>query len=249
MGQRQKAERGATKVRRGSCLKSGVLPHSPRSGPRNKVARRTVHHVLLFRADERFRCVAGVAPVGAQHTADPDASERFRSNAVQQLTLLASIADVLRQPRALAAGYHVRPTAVHDHDALAALYVAVYPRAVVADLHAAQDELTATFRGEYGRLDLPVSPVVLDQDTLVAAVLVVDAAPWPATPAGPFIIEVMVHPRYRRLGLGECAIQWAAQALAQRHERTVALRVLSDNAPACTLYQKLGFRQWRPERP
>lgn len=171
------------------------------------------------------------------------------SDAAQQLTLVASIANVLRQPPALATGYHVRPIEVHDHDALAALYFAVYPYTIVADMHAARDELTATFRGDYGRLNLQMSPLISDQHTLVAAVLVVDAAPWSATPAGPFMIEVMVHPNHRRLGLGAYAIQRAAHALAQRQEHNMALRVLSENAPACALYEKLGFGRWYPERP
>lgn len=163
---------------------------------------------------------------------------------VRQLTLIARVEDVLRSERRLPCGYHLRSVAEQDSMGLADLYFAVYSRDIVRDHAAAVDEIEETFRGEYGTLDLKASPVLISSGLIVGAVLTVEEAPWHDTPPGPFVIEVMVHPDHRRLGLAECMMKATAECLAARGKQTMALRVLSDNVKALTLYGNLGFGAW-----
>jgi ribosomal-protein-alanine N-acetyltransferase len=161
-----------------------------------------------------------------------------------QLTLIAEIVDVLRPERQLGPGYDIRETTDQDVSELADLYFAAYSPEMVKDLPAAREEIEQAFRGEYGRLDLTASPVVIHGGVIVGSVTTVDEAPWDDTPPGPFIIEVMVHPDHRRRGLAECMIKAAAGRLAKAGRQTVALRVMSDNTKALPLYHRLGFASW-----
>jgi hypothetical protein len=52
-------------------------------------------------------------------------------------------------------------------------------------------------------------------------------------------------PEERRSGLGEQALVAAINAAATAHCTEIGLEVLEDNAPAISLYRKLGFRQVR----
>jgi ribosomal protein S18 acetylase RimI-like enzyme len=167
----------------------------------------------------------------------------------KQLTLIASIDDIFRSRRSLAAGYDVRETTERDKLALADLYFAAYSREIVNDPAAARDEIERTFQGEYGALDLQASPIATYTGAIAATVMTVTEAPWPDTPPGPFIIEVLVHPDHRRHGLAEHLMEVAAQQLAAVGKRTVALRVMSDNEKALSLYRRLGFAAWDPTDP
>jgi ribosomal protein S18 acetylase RimI-like enzyme len=163
---------------------------------------------------------------------------------VRQHTLIARVEDVLRSERRFPPGYHLRCATGQDRTGLADLYFAAYSRDIVQDHAAAVDEIEETFRGEYGQLDLMASPVLVSLDVIAGAVLTVEEAPWQDTPPGPFIIEVMVHPDHRRLGLAECMMKATAERLAARGKQTMALRVLSDNVKALALYKNLGFDTW-----
>jgi ribosomal protein S18 acetylase RimI-like enzyme len=166
---------------------------------------------------------------------------------VSQLTLIADITDILRTPVAEVPGYHVRTACADDEEALFLLYLETYPDDIVRDLAEARDELRRTFEGEYGPLDLQASPLALEGETLGACVLTVTEAPWPDTPQGPFIIEVMVHPNHRRRGLAAYLIQETARRLSAAGKRTAALRVMSENTGALRVYRRLGFRDWSGE--
>jgi ribosomal protein S18 acetylase RimI-like enzyme len=131
-----------------------------------------------------------------------------------------------------------------DKEALANLYFAAYPRNVVSDPAKALEEMERVYLGEYGALNLAASPIVSHGTDLAASVLTVLETPWDRTPAGPFIIEVMVHPAHRRRGLASFLMSLAARELKRRGMETVALRVMSDNTSALRLYHKLGFAAW-----
>jgi ribosomal protein S18 acetylase RimI-like enzyme len=157
---------------------------------------------------------------------------------------MADLADIPRESAQAIPGYRVRSAGEDDEDALARLYLATYSEEIVKDLAEAREELRITYKGEYGPLDLEASPLALDGDTPVAGVLTVTEAPWPDTPPGPFIIEVMVHPDHRRKGLALYLILETARRLASTGRHTVALRVMSENTGAVRLYRRLGFRDW-----
>jgi ribosomal-protein-alanine N-acetyltransferase len=161
----------------------------------------------------------------------------------KQLTLIAALEDILLAPAGVPA-YRVRAITARDREALADLYLATYPEEIVKDIAEARAEFRITFKGEYGPLDFDASLLALDGERPIAGVLTVTEVPWPDTPCGPFIIEVMVHPDHRGEGLALHLIQEAAQRLVKTGNLTVALRVMSGNIAALNLYSRLGFREW-----
>jgi ribosomal protein S18 acetylase RimI-like enzyme len=166
----------------------------------------------------------------------------------RQLTLIANVADMLSVSAPECTGYHLRSTRRDDEEALAQLYLATYPEEIIKDLNEAREELRVTFEGEYGPLDLSASPVAIVGEEPAASVLTVTGAPWPDTPPGPFIIEVMVHPNHRRKGLAAYLLKETARRLAAAGKETAALRVLSDNTGALRLYRSLGFHEWTGDK-
>ena len=162
-----------------------------------------------------------------------------------QLTLTANLADLPLAERSTPDDFALRGTEDRDIQVLADLYFSAYPSEIVADEAAALEEIEVTFKGEYGELDAAASPLIATGNRVVAAVLTVKQAPWDNTPPGPFLIEVIVHPDYRRQGLARVAILEAASTLLSQGHQTVALRVMSDNDAAMKLYGSLGFRQWK----
>ncbi|MEJ2732684.1 MAG: GNAT family N-acetyltransferase [Anaerolineae bacterium] len=172
---------------------------------------------------------------------------------MESLTLLAQTEAVSRGGWQLPQGYEIRPVQEDDAPALAGLYLAAYSREIVQDLAAAEEEMQQTFAGEYGLLVAGLSPVVSTMGGVVATVLTVAQAPWPETPSGLFLIEVITHPRHRRRGLARAALGWVATRARVQGSGTLALRVESGNSGALALYRALGFRDWLPgtegERP
>ena len=60
---------------------------------------------------------------------------------------------------------------------------------------------------------------------------------------GADIMNVAVHPEYRRQGIGRDLVQALATALRENGIQILMLEVRQSNAPAIALYEKLGFRQ------
>ncbi|MER2600479.1 MAG: GNAT family N-acetyltransferase [Caldilineales bacterium] len=160
------------------------------------------------------------------------------------LTLLADTQQPARQAVRLPGGYVLRAMTKADIARCAQLYVAAYPRDIVADLAEAEAEMAATEAGDYGLLALTLSCLVEEEGEPVAALMTVEPAPWPDTPSGPFIIELFTHPVHRRRGLGRAALLWTAQAAQAQGKHTLALRVDAQNAAALRLYTALGFVRW-----
>ena len=57
------------------------------------------------------------------------------------------------------------------------------------------------------------------------------------------VMNVAVHPDYRRKGIGENLINVLCDSLRKRSSRALSLEVRASNSPAICLYEKLGFRQ------
>ncbi len=57
------------------------------------------------------------------------------------------------------------------------------------------------------------------------------------------VMNVAVHPNYRRRGIAEALIVELVAELKQRGSHALMLEVRSSNAPAIALYEKLGFQQ------
>lgn len=64
----------------------------------------------------------------------------------------------------------------------------------------------------------------------------------------PLINSVAVHPNFRRLGIAEALVREAESFTLSRGHDIVSLDVLEHNAPARTLYQKLGYEEYHRYR-
>lgn len=57
------------------------------------------------------------------------------------------------------------------------------------------------------------------------------------------MMNIAVHPDYRRMGLGQQLVESLLQALNRRGSQCLTLEVRVSNAPARGLYEKMGFSQ------
>ena len=57
------------------------------------------------------------------------------------------------------------------------------------------------------------------------------------------MMNVAVHPDFRRKGIGEALIQALVDALREKGSRFLTLEVRASNDPAIALYEKLDFEQ------
>ena len=57
------------------------------------------------------------------------------------------------------------------------------------------------------------------------------------------MMNVAVHPDYRRKGIAEALVISLVEALKEKGSHCLTLEVRASNAPAIALYEKLGFQQ------
>ncbi len=57
------------------------------------------------------------------------------------------------------------------------------------------------------------------------------------------MMNVAVHPQYRRQGIAQALVQELALRLKEKGSRWLTLEVRASNEPAKSLYEKLGFTQ------
>ena len=87
------------------------------------------------------------------------------------LTLMAQTEALVHCGWQLPRGYEIRPVQENDAPALAELYLAAYPREIVQDLAAAEEEMRRTFGGEYGSLVAELSPLITTTGQVVATLV------------------------------------------------------------------------------
>ncbi len=79
--------------------------------------------------------------------------------------------------------------------------------------------------------------VALDGDTVagyVGSQTVID---------GTDMMNIAVHPDYRRQGIAQALVNALVEVLKGRGSKSLALEVRASNGPAHALYEKLGFQQ------
>ena len=57
------------------------------------------------------------------------------------------------------------------------------------------------------------------------------------------VMNIAVHPDFRRQGIGEALLETLADALREKGSRGLTLEARVSNTPAVSLYEKAGFRQ------
>ena len=57
------------------------------------------------------------------------------------------------------------------------------------------------------------------------------------------MMNVAVHPDYRRKGIAEALVNGLVEELKRKESRCLTLEVRASNDPAITLYEKLGFSE------
>lgn len=160
------------------------------------------------------------------------------------ITLIAEARNVITIELPLPNGFRVKP-ATRDHQSkLAALWFAAYPPNIATSISEAEQEMSEMFAGEYGQFWPEASPVIFAGNELIAAICTVHKAPWEKTPTCPFIVDLMVHPQFRRRGVATWLVRETARVVLREAHTHVALRVLVDNTTAISLYRKLGFTDW-----
>lgn len=135
------------------------------------------------------------------------------------------------------------PLAAASADDLADLYLVSYPSGVAAaDLADAQQEIAATFRGEFGILRTDASATAWIDHHPVGAVMVVERSIWDEGLEGPFIIDLFVSPQARGRGVGRSLVQHAVQICALAGDAALSLRIGVGTSPAAlAIYASLGF--------
>jgi len=57
------------------------------------------------------------------------------------------------------------------------------------------------------------------------------------------MMNVAVHPDYRRQGIAEALVELLISELSEKDNHALLLEVRASNAPAIAMYEKLDFRQ------
>ncbi|MGC4942013.1 GNAT family N-acetyltransferase [Kribbella sp. DT2] len=141
------------------------------------------------------------------------------------------------EPASPPAGITLRPPTPEDTEALGRTYFASYPPGIACATETeAIEDIRLTYAGEYGVLDLSTSRLAIHYNTIVAAALVVERAPWPDTPNCPFLIELFTLPTHRHQGIAQSLLTACLTPTT-----ALALRVQDNNTPALTLYTRLNF--------
>jgi GNAT superfamily N-acetyltransferase len=65
---------------------------------------------------------------------------------------------------------------------------------------------------------------------------------YPRSSRGLLVGNVVVHPGYRRQGIGKALMECALQAARQKQAAWIGLEVRADNTDACQMYRHLGFQ-------
>lgn len=152
-------------------------------------------------------------------------------------TQLDALADVERP-----AGVEIATLTRYDIPTLAVLTLEAYGRPLTPeDVIETSEELRMVFEGAFGPTTEDSFVGAWDGGTLVGAILVVRESPWDDAPDGPFVVDLVVDPEYRRHGIATALISEVAGRCRQWGFDSLTLRIDSRHNGAAELYNVLGF--------
>lgn len=105
------------------------------------------------------------------------------------------------------------------------------------------EELRLTFEGAFGATTEDSFIGAWDGGTLIGAILVVRESPWDDAPDGPFVVDLIVAPDYRRRGIATALVSEVAARCSQWGFDSLALRLDRRHGGARELYSVLGFEE------
>lgn len=155
-------------------------------------------------------------------------------------TLHAPLDAVPEPPRP--EGIEIATLTPYDVPTLAILSLEAYGEPLTAEaIMESSEELRLTFEGAFGATTEDSFVGAWDGGTLVGAILVVRESPWDDPPDGPFVVDLMVAPEYRRRGIATALVAEAARRCSEWGFDSLSLRIDSRHTGAKELYSVLGF--------
>ncbi|QPK80589.1 GNAT family N-acetyltransferase [Schaalia sp. ZJ405] len=161
---------------------------------------------------------------------------------MEQRTLQTQL-DVLARA-ARPASVEIATLTTYDIPQLAALTNEAYGVANTPEaLLETSEELRMTFEGAFGRTTEDSFVGAWDGGTLVGAILVIRQSPWDDIEDGPFVVDLVVAPEYRRQGIATALISEISERCIDWGYTSLSLRIDNRHHGAAELYHVLGFEQ------
>lgn len=140
-------------------------------------------------------------------------------------------------------GLELATLTFYDIPALASLSVSAYATPPTAEsLWEATDEMRMYFDGAFGvpRDDSFIGAWLNGE--LVGAIFGVLDSPVDGVPRGPFVVDLMVDPQWRRQGIGSALVNELASRVGDWGYEDLALQLDMARSPeALQMYRSLGF--------
>lgn len=140
-------------------------------------------------------------------------------------------------------GLELATLTAYDIPALASLSLAAYGQDQTAEnFWEATDELRLYFDGAFGAPRDDSFVGAWQDGALVGAIFVVLDSPFEGVPRGPFVLDLIVDPEYRRQGIATALVGEVGSRIEGWGYDSVTLRLDARQMPeAFNLYRQLGF--------
>lgn len=152
------------------------------------------------------------------------------------VTLVAPLDELAASGRTVL-GLHLAAIGPDHFTGLAECLLAARPE--VGDLRQAKAHVTRALKGEHGKLLPGASPVAVVEGQVVGSLQVV-AGP----DSGPRVVELFVHPQWRRRGVASAMLASAASRLRLTRFATITMTAPAGETVLCA---GLGFAERHPD--
>lgn len=157
------------------------------------------------------------------------------------LVYFGAIKDVLKNEVPLPLGYEVSFDSLKYIDQIAKLHHIIFGEETYEK---SRTEMNEGLNGIHGKFWNDASPQLLYENELVGFIFSVYKAPWDVTPDCPYITDLIVYPKHRKMNIATWLIQEASRVFLQSGAKYISFMVKENNYTALNLYHKLGFKEW-----